>query len=358
MERYRVRQLAALAVTSLVLVGACMPDAEGPISADPGAPSASGAGNQVPGCPNYVDVVETGPEPSDMSENGPIPQAQARLGNDIETATEYGAKHPGEFASIRFENTPRVRIVIGFTDQIEVHCAALRAMLEFPDEFEVIRQAKTSSDVEQIQQDIIELAGPKMRYAGIGAGTIDVGLRADGEPIAEQIRARYGDLVTIQVGLQAYPPGRVPAPDCATRARPIVADPRFAATLRLASSSVRSGEDFKATASVTNRSAAAAEFESGDPMTAFIYRAGTDQIVGAYDGGIGGVGAGGTLAPGESIDIGVLGGTASCLAELGYALPPGEYDVRAAIDQYEHPPEGGVIVRYLLSAPVRLTVTP
>ena len=285
------------------------------------------------------------------------PTGAGSPGNDIETATEYGAKHPGEFASVRFENTPRVRIVIGFTDQIEVHCAALRAMLEFPDEFEVIRQPNTSSDVEQIQQDIVVLAGPKMRYAGIGAGTIDVGLRADGESIAEQIRTRYGDLVTIQVGLQAYPPGRAPAPDCATRARPIVADSRFAATLRLASASVRSGEDFKATASVTNRSSAV-EFESGDPMMAYIYRAGTDEIVGAYDGGIGGVGTGGTLAPGESIDISVVGGTASCLAELGYALPPGEYDVRAAIDQYEHPQEGGVIVRYLLSAPVRLTVTP
>ena len=93
-------------------------------------------------------------------------------------------------------------------------------------------------------------------------------------------------------------------------------------------------------------------------MTAFIYRAGTDQVVGAYDGGIGGTGAGRTLAPGESIDLSVIGGTASCLADLGYALPPGEYDVRAAIDQYDRPPQGEMVVRYLLSAPATLTVTP
>ena len=87
---------------------------------------------------------------------------------------------------------------------------------------------------------------------------------------------------------------------------------------------------------MTNRSDSPVEFESGQPMTAFVYRAGTDQVVGAYDGGIGGTGLGGTLAPGESMDIEVVGGTASCLPDLGYALPPGEYDVRAAIDQYEH----------------------
>ena len=54
----------------------------------------------------------------------------------------------------------------------------------------------------------------------------------------------------------------------------------------------------------------------------------------------------------------LFGGTASCLAELGYALPPGMYDVRAAIDQYDRPPQGDMIVRYLLTAPVPLTVTP
>ncbi len=303
-------------------------------------------------------MVATGPPPPDAGENGPVPQAQGRLGNDIESAVAYGAAHPDEFASVRFENAPRVRIVIGFTDHIDVHCAALRGLFEYPDEFEIIQQPTTARDVEQIQQEIIVLAGPKLRSAGIGAGTIDIALRADGEPIAEQIRAKYGDLVKIQIGLQPYPPGRAPAPDCTNLPGPFVIGSPFAATLELENASVRSGEDFKATATVTNKTDAPAEFESGQPMTAYIYRAGTDQLVGAYDGGIDGVGAGGTLVPGATIDVEVVGGTASCLADLGYALPPGDYDVRAAIDQYERPAAGGVIVRYLLSAPATLTVTP
>ena len=320
-------------------------------------PSEATATDAVPGCPNYVDVVETGPPPPDGGENGPVPQTQARLSDDVDAVVAYGAEHPDEFASVRYENAPRVRIVVGFTDHIDVHCAALRALLEYPDEFEIIRQPRAANDVERIQEEINELAGPKLRYSGIGAGTIDVGLRSDGEPIAEQIRDRYGDLVSITVGLQPYPPGSAPGPDCATRAGPIAVGSPFAATLRLAAAEVRSGEDFKGTATVTNRRDSPVEFESGEPMTAFIYRKGTDQIVGAYDAGIGGVGLGRTLGPGESIDVSVVGGTASCLEDLGYTLPPGEYDVRAAIDQYDRTqPE--MVVRYLLSAPAPLTVTP
>lgn len=287
-----------------------------------------------------------------------MPQAQQRLSHDIEAAIAYGAAHPEEFASVRFENAPRVRIVIGFTDHIDVHCAALRALFEFPDEFEIVRQPETANDIEQIQQEIVALAGPMMRSVGIGAGTIDVALRADGKSIAEQIRTKYGDLATIQVGLQPYPPGRAPAVDCAARPWPFIMGPPFTATLHLENASVRSGEDFKATATVTNTTDSPVEFESGEPVTALVFRSGTDQIVGTYDGGIGGVGLGRTLAPDESIDVGVVGGTASCLAELGYALPPGTYDVRAAIDQYERPAGGDTITRYLLSAPAPLTVTP
>ena len=294
----------------------------------------------------------------DAGENGPVPMTQERLRHDVEAAIAYGAAHPDEFASVRFENAPRVRIVVGFTDHIAEHCEALRAQFEFPDEFEIIRQPRTERDIGRIQEDIASLAGPMLVGAGAGAGTIDVTLRADGESIAKQIHDTYGDLVTITVGMQPYPVGRAPAPDCSTLPGLIVSGPPFRATLRLENASVRSGQDFTGTATVTNTGDAAAEFESGEPMTAVIYRPGTDQVVGSFVGGIGGVGLGKTLAPGETIDVEVVGGTASCLRRLGYALPPGKYDVRAAIDQYERPAGGNTITRYLLTAPATLTVTP
>ena len=190
-----------------------------------------------------------------------------------------------------------MRIVIGFTDHIDQHCAALRALFEYPDEFEIIQQPRTAQEVEQIQQDVVAIAGNMLRSAGMGAGTVDVSLRADAERLAEEIRAKYGDLVTIRLGLQGYPAGSAPDPDCAARPLPLVTASPFVATLRLENASVRSGEDFKGTATVTNRSDALVEFESGQPMTAFIYRAGTDQLVGMFDGGIGGTGVGKTMRP-------------------------------------------------------------
>ena len=80
--------------------------------------------------------------------------------------------------------------------------------------------------------------------------------------------------------------------------------------------------------------------------------------MGAYEGGTDGVGTGGTLQPGGTIDIGVLGGTASCEPSLGYALPAGLYDVRVTVEQYVHPDVNGVVVTYLLSEPVALEITP
>jgi len=360
-----VRQLAAIVVTIAVVALACVQDVpeptgpEGPTnSPDPSSAPSPGTSDPVATCPNFVEVVETGPEPPDMGENGPIPQDQERLRPDVEAINAYGAEHPDDFASVRYENTPRVRIVVGFTDHLDEHCAALRALLAYPDEFELIAQPRTATDVERIQQEIVDAAGPRMRSVGIGAGTIHVALRADGEALAERIQAQYGDVVEIQVGLQAYPRGRQPAVDCAERVGQMVVGSPFAATLHLETPTVRSGEDFKGTATVRNRTDVPVDFESGDPMTALVYRRGTDQVVGVYDGGIGGTGLGARLLPGETIDVSIVGGTASCLAELGFALPPGEYDVRAAIDQYERPPQGDLIVRYLLSEPSTLTVTP
>ncbi|HEX5589988.1 MAG TPA: hypothetical protein VFX65_06840, partial [Candidatus Limnocylindrales bacterium] len=105
-----------------------------------GTPSAA-PGDGLAACPNFVEVVETGPMPGDDgTEEGPVAREQERIRDDVDAASAYGAEHPDEFASVRFENGPRVRLVIGFTAHIAEHCAALREILEYPDEFEIIRQ--------------------------------------------------------------------------------------------------------------------------------------------------------------------------------------------------------------------------
>ncbi len=352
-----------LLVGAVLVVAACtggpLPPSAGPGSTPPGGSSLestplSGLGD----CPNYVDVVETGPDPTDFSENRPLAHDQGRLQGDVEAMQAYGSAHPDEFTAVRFENSPWVRLVVGFTGHIQEHCAALRTILEFPNDFQIIRQPRTATELEQIQQAIVALAGQHLRSVGIGAETIDVQLRADGLSIAEQIHATYGDLLTIYVGFLPYPDPASAGVDCSAILKDIVTDTPLRVSARLDTARVVTGEDFRGTVTITNAGADVVEFESGDPMTAVVYRRGSNQVVGAYEGGIGGVGAGGTLQPGETLDIGVLGGTASCDPTLGYALPPGSYDVRVRVDQYAHPEATGVVITYLLSDPVPLEITP
>jgi hypothetical protein len=302
--------------------------------------------------------VETGAEPTDFSEEGPLAQDQQRLQGDVEAAMAYGQRHADEFGSLRFENSPRVRLVIGFTDHLDEHCAALRDLLAYPDEFELVLAPVTETDLYAIQDQVMLMAGDYMQSAGSSSDTVGVSLRADGEAVAAEIAARYGDLVTITVGALIYPDRAaggfgvcddlVPPPPTAPTS--------LVATLKPIGSPVPSGHDFETMVTVTNTGGEVVSFESGSPLTALVYMPGTDEVVGIYTGGIAGVGIGAELGPGESIDVDVLGGTASCDPDLGYALPPGDYEVRVPVEQYEYP-EDRFERHAILSEPTPLTVS-
>jgi hypothetical protein len=317
----------------------------------------------MPGCPNFVEVVETGPVPGDTGgEDGPIAQEQNRLTNDAEAAQEYGAAHADEFASLRFENGPRVRIVVAFTGHLAVHCAALRELLAFPEEFELVLEDRTEADLLEIQQEIVERARPFLVSASSGgaSGVIEVGLRANGEGMARQIVEQYGDAVHITVGLLSYP-DRARADGlttCGPAEGTLRQDAPLRGTLVLESINVASGADFNAKVRVANVGVNDFDFQSGSPATALVFAPGGGEAIGTFAGGIAGVGIGRVLRPRDSIDIDVLGGTASCDPALGYALPPGLYDVRAVIDVLTMHDNAPTDIGYILSDPAQLVVPP
>jgi hypothetical protein len=358
-------------VAAAFLVSACGANAtpapsKGPPAASatsPASPPPTGGTAGMPGCPNFVEVVETGPMPGDNgAEDGPVAREQARLTRDAEAVQEYGAAHPDEFASLRFENGPRVRLVIAFTDHIAEHCAALRDLLAFPDEFELIRADRTEGDLEAIQQEIVNRAQPFIvsTSSGGATGVVEVVLRANGEGMARQIVEEYGDAVHVTVGLLSYP-DRTRA-DGLTTCGPANGTLRLDAPLRgtlvRESLSVMSGADFKGTVRVVNVGVADFAFESGSPATALVYAPGATEAIGTYAGGIDGVGLSQVLGPRDAIDIDLRGGTASCDPALGYALPPGQYDVRAVIDVYTMHDNAPTEIEYILSDPAPLTIGP
>jgi hypothetical protein len=347
------RIVAALGVLLLLLLTGC--------AADPAGESTGHTTTEVLpsaplNCPNFVTEVVTGPAPTNVTEDGPLAQAQQRLSDDIEAATAYGNEHPDDFGSIRFENSPSVRIVIGFTDHLDEHCAALRDILAYPDEFELVLEEATQTQLAAIQRDVSVMAGDRLLGSGQAANTVSVMLRADGEAVAAAIAEKYGDLVEISVGALPYPD---PGTDnrCSDLVPPPPSEPTsLVATLRPISGVVRVGHHFDAVVTVTNTGGESTTFESGSPLTALVYAQGAGEVVGIFTGGIAGVGVGAELGPGESIDIEVVGGTASCDPALGYALPPADYEVRVPVEQYEYS-DGGFELHAILSDAVTLTVS-
>lgn len=322
-------------------------------------PTPTGELPSVTACPNFVEVVETGQMPGDNgAEDGPVAREQQRIGGDVDVAIAYGADHPDEFASVRYENGPRVRMVIGFTAHIEEHCAALRAILEYPDEFEIIRQPATELRLEQIQEALATRYRELMRSVGRGAGVIHLVLRADGQDAAAEVLAEYGELVEITVGLLPYPDRFGGDPACEALVGPIAGDSQLVAVAHVEARSVRSGLDFRGTVTVRNTGADAFDFQSGPRHAAVVFKPGSESPSGFYTGGMDAVGFGKRLAPGESVDLELVGGTASCDPALGYALPPGQYEVRVPVVLLTLHDTAPTDVSYILSDAVPLTIVP
>jgi hypothetical protein len=89
---------------------------------------------------------------------------------------------------------------------------------------------------------------------------------------------------------------------------------------------------------------------SGQPVVAALVEPGTRTVVGSFGGPVAGTGLAINLAAGQRLEIRVVVGTWRCDGELGSALPPGTYGVRAGIG-----PDGGSPV--YLARGVRFRVT-
>jgi hypothetical protein len=352
--------LASLLAAVVVTVAGCYSGAPAPGATDvplvTGSPEAS---EVLADCPNVVEVVETGPivGGEEITEDGPLVREQQRLESDMTAVQDYVRDHPGEFASIRWENGPRVRIVVGFTGHIEEHCAAIRAILEYPDEFEIIHQSATQAQLMAAMDDIIVMVDRSFQGVGLGAGVIDVNLRADGEDLAAEVFEKYGDLVRITVGLLPYP-DRFAGPAVCRTDQLNVSDAQLDLAAELNANFIRPGADFRGKVTITNTAAAPFDFQSGPSQTAAVYLPGADLPVGFFTGGMDDIGYGATIAPGGSITLDVVGGTASCDPALGWALPPGSYEVRVQVEVYTMHDNAPTEVGYVLSPPVPLTIAP
>jgi hypothetical protein len=311
-------------------------------------------------CPSFLDSLHTG-----YRDDTQMFAAAAVDERNIGTIQAYVSTHTDE-ADVPWLDGRRAdpRVVIGFTAHLADHRRALRALVADPDRVLVCQvrhsQAEVATVVAELQprqtgdqRAIRELSG--------GQGAAQVVLAGDQEPLAAELVARYGDLVTITVGNFPYP---MPADHSAMPiacANAVATGPSsrdgLRATLTLGAPTARPGSTITATVTLTNIGASAASWTGGQPLTGSLVRRGTTDVVATFNGSIAGTGVGAELQPGETHTVKALIGTDSCDPALGYTLPPGDYDVIVPVTITYSQTPGVRPTNQLVTAPVAVTLT-
>ena len=189
---------------------------------------------------------------------------------------------------------------------------------------------------------------------GLGASTVAVTLSPGQEAAAARIRTQFGSEVSISVGLTNYCGKTGRSPVCSSLPVPTPVPPGLVLSLHLAHATLTSGGLGTATLLVQNNGPKVFQMDTGIPLVAQLVRPGTRRVVATFDSGVGGVGGGPNLAPGQKDAIPVLFGTARCDGGIGSAAPPGHYDVLVFMTP-EGPPRNSRPFYY--APPVRLVVS-
>lgn len=284
-----------------------------------------------------IEVTEPCPE-STPTEGGEGPQNSmfdevGRLEPMLGVVLAYGGQHPDQFGTygLVWQGSADASVFVSFTGDLDEHRAALSGMVEYPDELIVCQVAIPGEAAGALQAQLSsELSG---RYSSIGRGmgAVEVALTADQEDVAADLVERYGDAVEVTVGALAYPLSEA-VDDCyeppAQGTRPGL---RFEIVPPTEPVDAVTIDAPKLTSILTNTGGDTVVVESGENALGTLYD--TDgRVVSTYLFGQAAIGMSTSLAPGESAEIPVIVSTTSCRADLGYVVPPGEYELIAALD--------------------------
>jgi hypothetical protein len=194
------------------------------------------------------------------------------------------------------------------------------------------------SRLEEIRAEILAELGTVVPVGmilghGFGNGTVRLKLAATGEREAKHLVERYGDTVEVTVGLLRYPMDRAEAvvlPRDATSSETVTIE-GLAANLELEPTVLAAGSNGGGRVLLRSSAKETIAFGTASSILAWVVDPVTDSPIGGYEGAITLPAASVHLDPGESAEIPVHVGTASCVPELGYVLPPGNHLVRADV---------------------------
>jgi len=295
--------------------------------------------NSTPGTgplvlPTPVEVTEPCPESSRNSSgdaSGMMAETD-RLQPMIGAALAYGGEHPDEFGTygLVWHSNDDASVFISFTGHLDQHRAALTDVVEFPHELIVCQVALPGRASQALIRALsAELAG-RLVSVGQGVGPVEVFLTETEEAMAGELVARYGDAVRVTVGLLPYPLEaassvcQAPVGDESPAGLEMTIVPLDEP---LTSTGVQP-VTFKV--QLTNAGDAPIQFVSGTASGTILDANG--RVVGsAANIAIEDVGIPVDLSPRASTTLPGVVGLASCDPRLGYALPPGEYQLLASV---------------------------
>lgn len=264
----------------------------------------------------------------------------------------YGAQHPDEFGSygLVWHASDDASVFVSFTGRLDLHRTELEATVEYPDELIVCQVSVAGEVARQLEAQLVgELQGRFLSIGRGGAG-VRVTLPADQVALAGELRERYGDAVELTIGALAYPiedaTSVCPEPPTG-RQLPGLSVEIVAPSGPISAPGMQTA-DLVVTLSNTGESPI--RFESGAATGTILDAEG--QVVNADVMGTAGVGIPVDLAPGATTELPLSVSTVSCDPALGYALPPGDYALIAAIFHFDGESTT------LLSSPIPITVEP
>ena len=294
------------------------------------------------------------PEPVD-GDGSLMLAEQFRLEPMMGVVLAYGGEHPDVFAGygLVWHSIDDASVFVAFSGDVEAHRQALEATVEFPDELIVCRAVLSDRESAALLTELDPLLdGRVSSYYEAVDGAIIVDLLVSEEAYADELLARYGELVHVNVGAFPYPmPDPLPASRCQT-----LADPQAVEGLEITVDPIASPITITTVfgAPVTdvrlrNVGVEAIRFTTGAPLGVLAHDS-DRTVVNHQELAMAALGIEVDLPPHGEQTIALSTSLASCDPAVGYRVPAGTYDLIAVLPGpvIDEPP--------LLSQPLRVHV--
>jgi hypothetical protein len=200
-----------------------------------------------------------------------------------------------------------------------------------------------ADQLKAIEQKVTAFVGSQLfTLFPCGHGLLALTLSPGNEALAQRVRAKFGPSIQIKIGFTPWNGRPGQSPTCGSLPKPTSVPAGYTTALDFRSRAIKVGRNLAGHVALHNPGTQSVRVLTDNPIEVVITKPGTRRVVGIYAGAIAGTAYAPLLTPGQTRDIGLVGGTARCDGGIGSALPPGHYDAVAEVSGVGvDGPEGG-----------------